>query len=91
MGDSLWSMSLNDVRVAFSELIQFYLQSMRDRERQSDHKLQAARLAQQALNDYLTLLNLTEIQAEIEQTQRLLGHWRSTLPGPFEDDDRGPG
>jgi hypothetical protein len=80
-------LTLNDVRVAFSELIQFYLLSMRDRERPSDHKLQAAQLAQRALNDYLKLLNLTEIQAEIEQTQRLLASWRNSVPDePFEDE-----
>jgi hypothetical protein len=82
-------LTLGDVRIAFSELIQFYLQCMRDRERPSDHKLQAASMVQEALNDYLKLLSLTEIQAEIEQTQRLLASWRNSVPDPFEDDERG--
>jgi hypothetical protein len=84
-------MTLADVRSAFSELIAFYLQAMRHHERPSDHKLQAARLAQEALNDYLRFLNITEVQKEIEQTQRLLGQWRGTLPDPFDDDEREPG
>jgi hypothetical protein len=51
----------------------------------------AAKLAQQALNDYLRLLNLAEIQLEIEQTQKLLASWRNSLPHECEDDDRGFG
>jgi hypothetical protein len=82
-----WSMTLADVRVAFSELVQFYLQAMRSHERLQDHKLEAARLAQAALNDYLRLLNVTEIQTEIEQTQKLLASWRNSVPDPFEGDE----
>jgi hypothetical protein len=64
---------------------------MRSHERLQDHKLEAARLAQQALNDYLRLLNVTEIQVELEQTQRILGHMRSDLPDIFDEDERDPG
>jgi hypothetical protein len=64
---------------------------MRARERPLDYQLEAARLTQAALNDYLQLLNLTEVQAEIEQTQRILGRMRSDLPDPFDDDEGNPG
>jgi hypothetical protein len=85
-----WSLTLADVRSAFSELIEFYLQAMRSHERMLDHKLQAARLAQQALNDYLGLLNVSEVQMEIEQLHKIVGGWRSDLPRPFDEDERGP-
>jgi hypothetical protein len=65
MGDSLWSMTLADVRVAYSEIIGVYLAAMRHYERPHDHKMEAARLAQAALDGYVKLLNVTEIQAEI--------------------------
>ena len=52
----------------------------------TDHQLAAARLAQAGLSEYLRPLNITEVQAELEQMQRLLGQWRSSLPHPFEDD-----
>jgi hypothetical protein len=68
------------------------MEALRHHERLHDHKLQAAQLAQQALNDYLRLLNITEVQAEIEQTQKLLASWRNSLPPACgEDDDRGLG
>jgi hypothetical protein len=51
----------------------------------TDHQL-AARLAQAGLSEYLRPLNITEVQAELEQPQRLLGQWRSSLPHPLEDD-----
>jgi hypothetical protein len=85
MGDK-WSLTLADTRAAYSEIIQFYLEAMRDRERQSDHKLQAAQMAQRALDSYVKILNLTAIQAEIEQTQKLLASWRNSVPDPFEDE-----
>jgi hypothetical protein len=81
-----WSMTLTDLRVAYSEVIQLYLSAMRGDEHMLDHKLQAARMAQTAIDSYLKLINITELQAELEQTQRLIGQWRSTLPGPFEDE-----
>jgi hypothetical protein len=34
----------------------------------------------------LRLLNVTEVQKEVEQTQRIMGHMRSDLPNPFEDE-----
>jgi hypothetical protein len=86
MGDK-WSMTLADVRTAYSEIIGIYLDSMRHHERPRDHVLEAARMAQTALDSYVKILNLTEVQKEIEQTQRLLGQWRGTLPEPFEDDE----
>jgi hypothetical protein len=67
------------------------LSAMRGQERVLDHKLAAAQLAQAVMDSYLKLLNVTEIQREIEQTQRLLGQWRGTLPDLFDDDEREPG
>jgi hypothetical protein len=32
------------------------------------------------------LLEVTDQALEIEQLQRMLGQWRSTLPRPFEDE-----
>jgi hypothetical protein len=81
------SLTLADVRAAFSEIISVYLSGMRSTTRLLDHQLEAARLAQQALNDYLQLLNITEVQAEVEQTQRIVGHMRSNLPDVFEDEE----
>jgi hypothetical protein len=88
IGDQ-WSLTLPDVRAVFSEVIGIYVAAMRDPTNGYEHRLAAARLAQQALNDYLRLLNVTEVQKEVEQTQRIVGKMRSDLPNPFEDDDRG--
>ena len=83
---------MTDVRAAFSELIAFYRQALHGHEPPRDFKLHAAQLLQHALNDYLRLLNVTEIQQEIEQTQRIVAEWRGGLPGPFDgDDERTPG
>jgi hypothetical protein len=84
-------MTLADVRAAYSEIISLYLAAMRHHERLHDHKLQAAQMAQRALDSYVKIINVTEIQAEIEQTQRLLASWQNSVPDPFEDDDRGLG
>jgi hypothetical protein len=48
------------------------------------------RLAQAALNDYLQLLNVTEVQRELEQTQKLLASWRDSVPDPFEGNEGEP-
>jgi hypothetical protein len=85
IGDQ-WSLTLTDVRSVFSEVIGIYVAAMRDPSNGYEHRLAAARLAQQALNDYLRLLNVTEVQKEVEQTQRIMGHMRSDLPNPFEDE-----
>jgi hypothetical protein len=86
-----WSMTLADVRATYSEIVMLYLGAMRHHERQQDHKMEAARMAQTALDNYVKILNLTEVQRELEQTQRLLGRMRSDLPDIFDDDERGPG
>jgi hypothetical protein len=83
-----WSMTLADVRVAYSEIVMLYLVAMRHHERQQDHKMEAARMAQTALDSYVKILNITEVQKELEQTQRILGRLRSDLPDVFDDDER---
>jgi hypothetical protein len=80
----LWSMTLADVRVAFSEVIDVYLSLMRDKGARFDDRISAARLAQQALNDYLRLLSSTEIEVELRQMQTLLAG-RRPEPRPYED------
>ena len=83
-----WSMTLADVRAAYSEIIWLYLDNMRLYERPRDHVLEAARMAQTALDSYVKILNITEVQKELEQTQRILGRLRSDLPDVFDDDER---
>jgi hypothetical protein len=68
----LWSMTLADVRSAFSEVIVVYLTAMQDTTHGIEHRLAAAKLAQQELNDYLKLLSQTELEVELRQMQRLL-------------------
>jgi hypothetical protein len=80
----LWSMTLADVRVAFSEVIDVYLSLMRDKGARFDDRISTARLAQQALNDYLRLLSSTEIEVELRQMQTLLAG-RRPEPRPYED------
>ncbi len=84
------SLTLADVRAALSEVIAVYLSAMRSPSRPLEHQLQAAQMAQQALNDYLQLLNVTELQAEVEQTQRIVGRLRSDLPDPFDEGEDRP-
>jgi hypothetical protein len=91
MGDSLWSMTLADVRVAFTEIVQLYLQGMRDRERMADHKLQAARLAQQALNDYLDSCASPRSKKKLRKRRKFWGTCGAICPTPSRTRGTGDG
>jgi hypothetical protein len=78
-------LELADIRHYLSQVILLYVSAMEEKDRGMEHRLQAAHLAEAALHRYLHLLHTTDLQAEIEQFQRILGSWRSSLPKPFDD------
>jgi len=85
--EDLSSLTLSDVRHHLSTIILFYVEAMGEKSRGTEYRLGMAQVAEAALHRYLKLLSATEIVAELEQTQRLIGQWRSNLPQPFPDED----
>jgi hypothetical protein len=83
--EDLTSLDLRHVRAYLTEVIAIYMESARDRSRGPDARLHAAQLAEKALFGYLKLIEQAEIVSELEQFQRILGSWRSSLPKLFED------
>jgi hypothetical protein len=83
--EDLSSLDLRHVRAFLFQIIGIYMESARDRSRGPDARLQAAQLAEKALFGYLKLIEQAEFVSELEQFQRILGSWRSSLPKLFED------
>jgi hypothetical protein len=80
------SLMLSDVLSRYTEVIEFFLQTMRCRERPHDHQMEAAQRGLRALDSYVGVLNVAEIQRELEQTRQQLAAWRNSVPDePFED------
>jgi hypothetical protein len=77
--------TLHDVLLGYAELVRFYQSILHGNESPLPFKVEAAHALQSVLDASLRALRVAELEAEIRQTQKIVGRMRSDLPDVFED------
>jgi hypothetical protein len=78
---------ITDVLVGYAELVLFYREILHGNESPIPFKVEAAQRMQSVLDASVHALRLVQLEAGLEQTQRIVGHMRSDLPDPFDDEE----